>query len=403
MDNLIINKINKTINGNIQITGSKSETNRLLILKQFYNNIKIVNASNSDDSEVLDKALSSAANLINVGHAGTAMRFLTAYYAQKEGCSITLTGSERMKDRPIKILVDALKSMGASIDYVEKDGYPPLKITGKKILTSKVSIDGNVSSQYISALILIAPNLEQGLEITLNGEVTSVPYIQMTLNLLKQLGISFSWEGNIISVYNQKNVPPQICTVESDWSAASYFYSLVALSNSAEVTLGSFKKESLQGDAVLADIYKNMGVSTEFSNNKITLKNTGNINSDPLTLDLKNAPDIAQTIAVTCLGLGKSCFLTGLHTLKIKETDRLLALKTEIEKLGGKVTITNNSLHLEPTTVLNENCCIATYDDHRMAMAFAPLATKVPIEIEDFMVVSKSYPQFWTDFNACTL
>jgi 3-phosphoshikimate 1-carboxyvinyltransferase len=403
MDNLRINKINKVVNGNIEITGSKSETNRLLILKQFYNNIEIENGSNSDDSRVLEKALSTSSNTINVGHAGTAMRFLTAYFAQKEGCSIILTGSERMKNRPIKILVDALKTMGASIDYVEKEGYPPLKITGKKIQIFKVSINGNVSSQYISALILIAPNLDQGLEIQLNGEVTSVPYIQMTLNLLKQLGISFSWEGNIIKVYNKKIVAPQICTVESDWSAASYFYSLVALSTNAEVTLASFKNESLQGDAVLADIYKNLGVSTHFSKNKITLKNTGVINNtEPLKLDLQNAPDIAQTIAVTCLGLGKSCFLTGLHTLKIKETDRLLALKTEIEKLGGKVTITNNSLHLEPTDSLNANCCIATYDDHRMAMAFAPLATKVPIEIEDFMVVSKSYPQFWADFNTCT-
>lgn len=403
MDNLRINKIKQVVNGNIQITGSKSETNRLLILKQFYNNIKIENGSNSDDSMVLEKALNSKSNTINVSHAGTAMRFLTAYFAQKEGCSITLTGSERMKNRPIKILVDALKSMGASIDYVEKDGYPPLKITGKKLQTSAVAIHGNVSSQYISALILIAPNLEHGLQIELLGEVTSVPYIKMTLNLLKQLGILYTWKNNIISIENKKSVNSQICTVESDWSAASYFYSLVALGKNAEITLGSFKKDSIQGDAVLADIYKNLGVDTQFSKNKITLKNTGVINSNqPLKLDLKNAPDIAQTIAVTCLGLGKSCFLMGLHTLKIKETDRLMALKTEIEKLGGKVTITNNTLHLEQAASLNENCNIATYDDHRMAMAFAPLATKVPIEIEDFMVVSKSYPQFWADFNACT-
>lgn len=403
MDNLRINKIKQVVNGSIQITGSKSETNRLLILKQFYNNIKIENGSNSDDSMVLEKALNSKSNTINVSHAGTAMRFLTAYFAQNDGCSITLTGSERMKNRPIKILVDALKSMGASIDYVEKDGYPPLKITGKKLQTSAVAIHGNVSSQYISALILIAPNLEHGLQIELLGEVTSVPYIKMTLNLLKQLGILCTWKNNIISIENKKSVNSQICTVESDWSAASYFYSLVALGKNAEITLGSFKKDSLQGDAVLADIYKNLGVDTQFSKNKITLTNTGVINSNqPLKLDLKNAPDIAQTIAVTCLGLGKSCFLMGLHTLKIKETDRLMALKTEIEKLGGKVTITNNTLHLEQAASLNENCNIATYDDHRMAMAFAPLAIKVPIEIEDFMVVSKSYPQFWADFNACT-
>jgi len=398
MESLKIKQIDKVIKGNIQITGSKSETNRLLVLKQFYPNLTIENVSNSDDSILMQMALASNADEINIGHAGTAMRFLTAYFSVKESSEIVLTGSHRMKDRPVKILVEALTSLGASIQYIEKEGFPPLKISGKKLKKDFVEIDGNVSSQYISALLLIAPTLQNGLKLKFKGKVTSVPYIKMTLQLLAELGIGYVWEENLITVQPKPAIESKTVIVESDWSSASYFYSLCALSPNSEITLSFYKKNSLQGDAILAEIYKDLGVETVFNENEIILKNTNTLNFKLLTLNLKNAPDIAQTIAVTCFGLGIECYLTGLHTLKIKETDRLVALKTEIEKLGGEVIITDETLHLKSSEKINENISIATYDDHRMAMAFAPLAVKVAIEIEDAGVVSKSYPTFWEDF-----
>ncbi len=405
MELLKIDKINNTICQNIEITGSKSETNRLLILQQFYPNLNIENISNSDDSKLMQKALASTLNEINIGHAGTAMRFLTSYFSVKENSKIVLTGSHRMKNRPIKILVDALTSLGAKIEYVEKEGYPPLKITGKKLTKSFVEIEGNVSSQYITSLLLIAPTLENGLQLKFKGAITSVPYIKMTLTLLAELGVNLSWNDDTITIQPEPAINSKTVVVESDWSSASYYYGLCALSPNSKITLSSYKKNSLQGDSVLAEIYKNFGVETIFENNKIVLANkqTTTNSVQPLNLNLIGAPDIAQTIVVTCFGLKRECFLTGLHTLKIKETDRLVALKNEIEKLGGEVIITNETLHLKPATKFNKNIAIATYDDHRMAMAFAPLALKVPLQIEDPNVVSKSYPTFWEDFKKCTL
>jgi len=397
-----IDQITKTVVGSIQITGSKSESNRLLVLQQFYPNLNIENISNSDDSRLMQKALGSTSNEINIGHAGTAMRFLTAYFSSKENSEIILTGSHRMKNRPIKILVEALTSLGAKIQYLEKEGYPPLKILGKKLENSRVEIDGNISSQYISALLLIAPTLKNGLQLKFKGEVTSVPYIKMTLQLLAELGIESSWKNDIISISPKPTINDKTILVESDWSSASYYYSLVALSPNSKITLSSYKKNSLQGDSVLADIYKDLGVETTFKGNSIVLKNTNNLLIKKLELDLINAPDIAQTIAVTCFGLGIECYLTGLHTLKIKETDRLVALRTEIEKLGGEVTITNETLHLKTSAKIKEDIAISTYDDHRMAMAFAPLAIKVPIQVKEANVVSKSYPTFWEDFKKIT-
>jgi 3-phosphoshikimate 1-carboxyvinyltransferase len=403
MELLKIAKITKTVSGSLQITGSKSETNRLLILQQFYQNLKIENVSNSDDSVLMQKALVSTSEEINIGHAGTAMRFLTAYFSVKENSEIVLTGSGRMKDRPIKILVDALTSLGANIQYLEKDGFPPLKITGKKLTNSFVEIDGNVSSQYISALLLIAPTLENGLQLKFKGEITSVPYIKMTLTLLAELGVELSWSDDRISIQPKPTISNKTIVVESDWSSASYYYSLCALSPNSEIKLSAYKQTSLQGDAVLAAIYENFGVKTTFGENTIHLKNTNPSEIKDLTLNLINAPDIAQTIAVTCFGLGIGCYLTGLHTLKIKETDRLVALKNELEKLGAKVEITNETLRLKASEEIKENSAIATYDDHRMAMAFAPLASKVAIQIENANVVSKSYPTFWEDFKQLTI
>tara|TARA_R110000868_G_scaffold5558_1_gene33233 strand:- start:5281 stop:6507 length:1227 start_codon:yes stop_codon:yes gene_type:complete len=385
----------------ITITGSKSESNRLLLLQALYPEFKLENVSNSDDSNLMTNALSSQSEVVDIHHAGTAMRFLTAYFSIQEGREVTLTGSKRMKERPIKILVEALQDLGANISYVENAGYPPIKIKGQKITKNKVSLNANVSSQYISALLLIASKLENGIELTLEGEITSVPYINMTLSLLDGIGVESSFIGNTITVKPKTQKPkPKTLTVESDWSSASYYFSIVALSDvGTEITLSSYKENSLQGDSVLVDIYKHFGVSTVFKENALTLKKeTSNI--APLTLNLKNAPDIAQTIAVTCFALGIPCDLTGLHTLKIKETDRLVALKVELEKLGGNVKITDKSLHLSASITIKEMVSIATYHDHRMAMAFAPLALKTSLIIEDAMVVSKSYPTFWNDLKS---
>ncbi|MBU2922824.1 3-phosphoshikimate 1-carboxyvinyltransferase [Winogradskyella psychrotolerans] len=386
----------------IQITGSKSESNRLLLLQALYPQISIKNISNSDDSVLMQKALTSTDQLIDIHHAGTAMRFLTAYFSIQKGREVTITGSKRMKERPIKILVDALKTLGADITYLENDGFPPLKIVGNTLNKKEVALDANVSSQYISALLLIASKLENGLELTLKGKITSVPYINMTLSLLNEIDVKTSFIDNIISVKPQTSeIKPCTLTVESDWSSASYFYSVIALSDvGKELTIASYKEKSLQGDSVLAAIYKKFGVTTTFLNDAITLRKSSSVETKTIIeLDLSNAPDIAQTIAVTAFGLGLECHMIGLHTLKIKETDRLVALKTELEKLGAQVEITENALHLKASNKITTNVSIATYNDHRMAMAFAPLGLKTTLAIKNAEVVSKSYPQFWEDFK----
>ncbi|MUV02610.1 3-phosphoshikimate 1-carboxyvinyltransferase [Flavobacterium rakeshii] len=397
--NILLKASSGMLSSSIQITGSKSESNRLLLLQALYSQITVENVSDSDDSSVMTKALNSNDNVIDIHHAGTAMRFLTAYFAVTPGKEVVLTGSARMKERPIGILVDALKSLGAKIEYVGNEGYPPLKITGTDIVCDKVTLKANISSQYITALLLVAAKLKNGLEISLDGEITSLPYLQMTLNLLNQVGISAILENNLIKVKPIEQVNPITLTVESDWSSASYFYSLVALAQKGtEANLSSYVQKSLQGDSALSEIYKELGVETIFSENTITLKNTGEAQKQ-LSLNLVNTPDIAQTIAVTCFGLGTGCHLTGLHTLKIKETDRLEALKTELTKLGAVVAVTDDSLTLEPLVHINSDVAINTYNDHRMAMAFAPLALKTSIIINDAGVVSKSYPSFWDDMK----
>lgn len=400
MDILLRVPKNKKINEHITISGSKSESNRLLILQQLFDNLTVKNLSNSDDTKVMQKILSSNSETADVHHAGTAMRFLTAFFASKENREVILTGSKRMQERPIKILVDALRDLGAEIIYEKTEGFPPIKIKGKRITTNEVSIQGNVSSQYISALMLIAPSLPNGLTIQLLGKITSVPYIKMTLSLLKQLGVTASFKDDKIAIKPQLNIKDKTMVVEADWSSASYWYSLISLAEEgSKITLSAYKEESLQGDSCLAEIYEHFGVKTTFSKHNITLLKTTTLKeSKGLTVDLKSAPDIAQTIAVTCFGLGLACDLSGLHTLKIKETDRLEALKEELTKLGAEITVTEESLHLKASEKINEHIAIKTYNDHRMAMAFAPLAIKVPIKILNAEVVSKSYVDFWTDF-----
>ena len=391
---------NSFFSRSFEISGSKSESNRLLILKSFYRNLEIENLSDSDDSLVLSKHLKNLSNNIDIGHAGTAMRFLTAFLSIQNNKEFEITGSRRMKQRPIKILVDALRSLGAEILYTKKDGFPPLQIRGKKLIKNNVKINGNISSQYISALLLIAASLPNGLRIQLLGDITSIPYIKMTLSLLNKVGVSTNFDGQYIHVKPYVNKKEQTLVVESDWSSASYFYSIIALSKiGSEIRLSSYSKESLQGDSVLAKIYLHFGVETSFKENSILLRKTKESSKDLLKIDLNKAPDIAQTIAVTCFGLGISCNLNGLHTLKIKETDRLEALHKELSKLGATISVTDDSLDLQASSKINSNISIETYNDHRMAMAFTPLAIKTQIQILDAGVVTKSYRNFWEDMQ----
>lgn len=394
--NLHLQKSSINPSSKIIITGSKSESNRLLLLQALYPNLQITNLSNSDDSMVMQKAVQNELDIVDVHHAGTAMRFLTAYFAIQPKRVVTLTGSARMQERPIGILVDALRSLGADIDYLENEGFPPLLIKGKQLSISEVELKADVSSQYISALLLIAPKLKKGLSLTLDGHITSRPYINMTLSLLNQIGVSTSFKGNVVQVQPQDTINDQTVVVESDWSSVSYYYSFLAISAvDTQLEIRSFKENSIQGDSVLKDIYQDFGIASNFQADCLVLQKNNEPSKTHYEYNLVNAPDIAQTIAVTCFALGVSCSLSGLHTLKIKETDRLLALKTELEKFGANVQITDDSLYLKKRSVLNSGVFVETYNDHRMAMAFAPLCLKTDLIIKDFGVVSKSYPGFW--------
>lgn len=396
------NASKKQTEKSIQITGSKSETNRWLILQALYRDISLHNRSNSDDSRVLQKALVSSEEIIDIHHAGTAMRFLTAYFSTQEHREVVLTGSERMQQRPVGVLVDALRQLGADISYVHKDGFPPLRIKGKKLTKNQVSMQAAISSQFISALLLIAPSLPQGLEINLIGTITSRPYIEMTLAQLKQLGVAYHFNGNTITVQPLQTIKKKDFTIESDWSSASYYFSLVALSDDRRIRLKSFQSQSVQGDRALVELYKPLGVVATFSeeDSSILLQKTQVKSQGHYTADLAETPDIAQTIAVTCFGLGISCTLTGLHTLKIKETDRLQGLKNELEKLGAQVRISEKSIEIAASEHIASDVEIQTYQDHRMAMAFAPLSQITNLRIEEASVVSKSYPGFWEDFKS---
>jgi 3-phosphoshikimate 1-carboxyvinyltransferase len=389
------------IHGSVSISGSKSESNRLILLRAYTYYFKIFNLSDSDDTQLMLSAIESDKKEINIGHAGTAMRFLTSYYSSISENSKVLTGSNRMRQRPISILVDALIDLGCDIEYIEKRGFPPLKINGKNILNNSVTLPADVSSQYISSLMMLGVSLENGLKIKLSSEITSLPYILMTKKIVERIGgiIKIDDKDITIEPFKEKVIPEQF--VESDWSSASYFFSIAALSNSATLTLSTFFKDSLQGDSKLVDIYKIFGIETKFEEDHIILRKNKIDLPKSINLNLKDSPDLAQTIIITCLGLGVDCTLNGLHTLKIKETDRLIALKNEIEKFNvDKVEITKNSITLENNSDLKHEVIIETYNDHRMAMSFAPLSLLVPIIINDPEVVSKSYVNFWKDLES---
>ena len=396
-----ISKEFQDIQGAVSISGSKSESNRLILLRAYTSYFKIFNLSDSDDTQLMLSAIESDKKEINIGHAGTAMRFLTSYYSSISKNSKILTGSNRMKQRPISILVDALKHLGCDIEYVEKSGFPPLKINGKNILSNSITLPADVSSQYISSLMMLGVSLENGLKIKLSSEITSLPYILMTKKIIDRIGgITKIDDGEItIESFIEKAIPEQF--VESDWSSASYFFSIAALSKSVKLTLSTFFKDSLQGDSKLVDIYKIFGIETKFEEDHIILTKNKIDLPKSINLNLKDSPDLAQTIIVTCLGLGVDCTLDGLHTLKIKETDRLIALKNEIEKFNvDKVEITEDSITLENNSNLKHEVVIDTYNDHRMAMSFAPLSLLVPIKINNPEVVTKSYVNFWNDLES---
>ena len=396
-----ISKEGKNLHGNINISGSKSESNRLLTLRAYTSFFNINNLSDSDDTKTMISSLKSDKEEINIGHAGTAMRFLTSYYSSILNSSKILTGSSRMKERPILILVEALNNLGADIEYIDKKGYPPIKINGKLIYGNEIALPADVSSQYISSLMMLGVSINQGLKIKLSTKITSLPYIHMTKKIIERIGgtVDIKPDEIIIKQLVSNKIPDQI--VESDWSSASYFYSLVALSDSSDITLSSFFNNSIQGDSRIVDIYKQFGVETKFLNDKIYLKKNNIDLPDSISINLRDNPDLAQTIVVTCLGLGVNCKLEGLHTLKLKETDRLLALMREIEKFEVDcVTISNQSITLKNNSKLKSGVSINTYDDHRMAMSFAPLSMINPIIIINPEVVSKSYLNFWNDLES---
>ncbi len=410
---LVLSAPNKIVNTTIKLTGSKSINNRLLVLNEVLDlDLHFQNRSTSEDTLLLQNALLSIKDktsaTIDVHHAGTDMRFLTAYLSTKKGEWI-LTGSERMKERPIGDLVRALRSLGAEITFLEKENFPPLKISGKTLEGGKIEIDGSVSSQFISALLLIAPTFENGLELTLKNDIVSWPYIQMTLDALSEFGLNVSTVLNTIKISKAttKNAKGKSFEVESDWSSASYWFSIVALSKNAEIKLTGLKDSSSQADSVLPQLYKQLGVNTQFKNNELVLsKNEEKISG--FEYDFTNCPDIAQTIAVTCFGLGIKAKLTGLKTLKLKESDRIVALKTELEKFGAIVEITDNSIGIkdsgyktQDSPIESNDLLLETYNDHRMAMSFAPLALRYEqLFIQNSEVVTKSYPLFWEDLKS---
>lgn len=392
-------KAPRAIDATITLPSSKSICNRVLLLNALaYSPYDIENLSDCDDTRVMLQMLNANTNTFNVGAAGTAMRFMTAFLSKIVG-EWTLTGSERMKNRPIGLLVDALNNLGARIEYLEKEGYPPLRIYGSALKGGVIEMDGGVSSQYISALLMIAPTMEEGLTIRLQGEVISRPYIQLTIDLMKQFGVTAEWKDNEISVLPAEYQPLPF-VAEPDWSAASYWYSMVALSEKARVVLPGLKKDSLQGDSVVAALFTQLGVETAYDDKGVTLAKTGRL-TEHLEHDFTDTPDLAQTFVVACALLGVPFRFTGLQSLKIKETDRLEALRVEMNKLGYTVKIIDdrvlecNSRRMEAQAVPT----IETYDDHRMAMAFAPVAIKRPdgLVVANPQVVTKSYPMFWED------
>lgn len=377
------------------LPASKSISNRVLIMNALCGNkSRLQNLSDANDTQLMLRLVASADPVIDVEDAGTTMRFLTGYFAVT-GQRKTLTGTERMQERPIGILVDALRALGASIKYLGKDGYPPLLtegFSGQK--TDSISIRGDISSQYISSLMMIAPILPRGLKIELTGKIGSRPYIEMTAELMRKFGASCKFSENIITIDPQPYQPGELF-VESDWSGASYWFAFAALASSADISLPHLSLDSLQGDHVIADIMKPLGVAARMDNGMLRLSKT-EVEKE-ITWDFTHCPDLAQTVAVVCAAKGITGHFTGLESLRIKETDRIAALQQELKKIGADLIESGTQWTLKPSGSLPSKASFETYKDHRMAMAFAPLATLMEVVIENPEVVRKSYPKFWDD------
>jgi 3-phosphoshikimate 1-carboxyvinyltransferase len=389
------------IHGRVKLPASKSISNRLLMMQALATTpMKIYNLSESEDTRVMKRAFMQHDKVVDIGHAGTAMRFLTVYFALKEGEWI-LTGSERMKNRPIGELVEALQQIGADIEYMERQGFPPLKIRGKKLKTGRIVIDGSISSQYISALIMIAPEMPNGLTIELKNQVISSSYIRLTLGLMEKMGVHSNWEGNIIKIAAQKYQAMDI-RVEADWSAASYWYEIAALTNEAEILIEDLEKTSLQGDSVIFNLFGTIGVSTEFAKDGAVIRKT-EPEKNFFEYDFLDNPDMVQTFVVSLAMLGIPFRLAGTQSLKIKETDRVTALQNEMHKLGISLVYTEPGILTWEGVQKNipkGDLEIPTYEDHRMAMAFAPACLKTgELIIQNPQVVIKSYPGFWEEIK----
>lgn len=399
------------LTGHIELTGSKSIANRALIIRALTDgDFPIHRLAAADDTVRLERLLASDDEILDAGPAGTTFRFLTGYLSRRPGYQV-LTGSQRMKERPIGILVNALRALGADIEYTENEGYPPLRIGHSQLdKTNKLTIAADTSSQYISSLLMLAPTLPNGLQLTLEGEIVSVPYIKMTLSLMAYFGVAHSWEGQTISVAPQAYQAREF-TVEADWSAASYYYGLAALAPTADLQIDGLFAESVQGDSVVKDLYARFGVTTTFNDSGLRIEKPAGASAPPLfEQDFVECPDIAQTLMATCAGLGVQALYSGLQTLFIKETDRVKAMKTEMAKLG--IALYKIPPHMSGAgpgvTYFGQEGkadytagapVFATYHDHRMAMALAPLALQNPVRIENAMVVEKSYPDFYRDFE----
>lgn len=403
MENILLKKRQeKRILGKVNLSASKSESNRLLLINSLAENpLEIKNLSDARDTQTMDSLLKELPAVWDVKDAGTTMRFLTAYLAL-HGDGHIITGTDRMKQRPIGPLVNALSSIGATISYEENDGFPPLKITklGEQ-LTDQLKMPGNISSQYISALLMIAPCLPQGLSIEFTTEVFSKPYIDLTLSLMESFGVVHEWSENKISVKPQVYSPStHEHFVESDWSGASYWYGLLAINPlGGDIELPYLKKESAQGDSVIASIMEAFGIVTAFEENQIRISKKTQAQKQLLKLNFRSCPDLAQTVMVAAAVNGIELQMTGLESLKIKETDRVAAMQNELKKIGANLTESDNTWILTPSNSLSGQVTIETYEDHRMAMAFAPLSALMDINIKEPEVVNKSYPGFWKELD----
>lgn len=396
-----VTRNNKQLRGELKVVSSKSISNRLLIIRALSEKpFQLFNLSESEDTRVLQQALESSQAVVDIGHAGTAMRFLTAYFANSDR-DVVLTGSERMKQRPIGNLVKALQDLGADIKYLEKEGFPPLYIHGRRLEGGQVKIDGSISSQFISALLMVAPTFKKGLVLELENQIISSDYIQMTIKIMEQAGVKVEKNERFLRV-DPQTYHAQDVIVEGDWSGVSYWYEATALAESAEVQVLTLQQNSVQGDARCTEIFEHLGVETTFTDEGIILRKMGNPPAR-FDYDFINNPDLVQTVAVTCVMLGLPFRFQGTQSLRIKETDRILALQNELKKFGAILRYSDEGI-LEWDGKLHETSAnpivISTYNDHRMAMAFAPVAIKgFPIWIDNPKVVAKSYPNFWNDLQ----